>query len=225
MNTKHLAKLYDQLTPHERVPLIMAAGARSDQAEQKHLTASAPKETYEVPNYYGLAKALKEAGDFHLLTLLDLAANFWQWWGLWTSYLLREPGETATKKSRRGQNKFLQRLERRACGIVRYYASRFLAHVEGWKQFCSELQIDPEAQLNFMIGWETIRRTEESARDLAFSDEEAALFLRAESLAREGEDALEKGPAPVETAVDLAKSWHVLLDKFMEGYGCETPPA
>jgi hypothetical protein len=218
MNTKHLAKLYDQLTPHERVPLIMAAGARGDQAEQKRLSASAPKEDYEVPNYYGLANALKEAGYFHLLTLLDLAANFWQWWGLWTSYLLREPGETATKKRRSGQNKSLQRLERRAGGIVRYYASRFVAHVEGWKKFCSELQIDPEAQLNFMMGWETIRRTEESARDLAFSDEEAALFVHAESLAREGDDALEKGPAPVETAKDLAQSWHVLLDKFKKGY-------
>ena len=217
MNTKHLAKLYDQLTPHERVPLIMAAGARGDQAEQKHLTASAPKETYEVPNYYGLAKALKEAGYFHLLTLLELAANFWQWWGLWMSYGLRETGETGTKKSR-GQNKFLQRLERRAGGIVRYYASRFVAHVEGWKQFCSELQIDPEAQLNFMIGWETIRRTEESARNLAFTDEEAALFVHFESVAVEGDASLQKRPAPVETAEELAESWHVLLDKFMEGY-------
>jgi hypothetical protein len=218
MNTKYLAKLYDQLTPRERLQLIMAAGARGDQAEQKHLSASAPKETYEVPNYYGLAKALKEAGYFHLLTLLDLAANFWQWWGLWMSYGLRDPGETGTKKSRRGQKKSLQRLERRAGGVVRYYASRFVAYVEAWKQFCSELQIDPEAQLNFMVGWETIRRTEESARDLAFSDEEAALFVHFESVAVEGDDFLEKEPAPVQTAEDLAKSWHVLLDKFKKAY-------
>jgi hypothetical protein len=217
MNTKYLAKLYDQLTPRERLPLIMAAGARSDEAEQKRLCASAPKETYEVPNYYGLAKALKEAGYFHLLTLLDLAANFWQWWGLWASYVLREPGETANKKSRRGQKKSLQGLERRAGGIVRYYASRFVAHVEGWKQFCSELQIDPEAQLNFMIGWETIRRTEESARNLAFTDEQAVLFVHLESVGVEGNNSLEKRPAPVETAKDLAESWHVLLDKFKKG--------
>jgi hypothetical protein len=218
MKFDHLTKLYDKLTPRERLPLIIAAGARGDQAEHKRLSASAPVEQYEVPNYYGLAKALKEAGYFHLLTLLDLAANFWQWWGLWTSYLLREPAETGTKKSRRGQKKSLQKLERRAGGIVRYYASRVVAHVEGWKQFCSELQIDPEAQLNFMIGWETIRRTEESARDLAFTDEEAAVFVQLESLAVEGDHALEKGAAPVETAKDLAESWHVLLDKFMEGY-------
>ena len=218
MNTKYLAKFYDQLTPHERVPLIMAAGARGDQAEHKRLSASAPKEAYEVPNYYGLAKALKEAGYFHLLTLLDLAANFWPWWGLWLSYGLRDPSETATKKRRGGQKRSLQTLERRAGGIVRYYASRFVAHEEGWKQFCSELQIDPEAQLNFMIGWETIRRTEESARNLAFTDEEAALFVHFESVAVEGDASLQKRPAPVETAEELAESWHVLLDKFMEGY-------
>jgi hypothetical protein len=93
-----------------------------------------------------------------------------------------------------------------------------VAHVEGWRQFCSELQIDPDFQLNFMIGWETIRRTEKSARDLAFTDEEAAVFVHLESIAAEGDDPLENGPAPVETAEDLAESWHVLLDKFMEGY-------
>jgi hypothetical protein len=218
MNTNELAKLYDQLTPRERVPLILAAAARGDEAEHKRLSTSAPKETFEVPNYFGLAKALKEAGYFHLLTLLDLASHFWQWWGLWISYGLRDPGETGAKKSRRGQKKPLQRLERRAGGIVRYYASRFVAHVEGWRKFCSELQVDPEAQLNFMIGWETIRRTEESARDLAFTDEEAALFVHFESVAVEGDDSLQKGPAPVETAEELAESWHVLLDKFMEGY-------
>src|SRR6516164_4054709 len=127
MNFHHLTKLYNELTPSERLSLIVAAGARGDQAEQKRLSASAPKEAYEVPNYYGLANALKEAGHFHLLTLLDLAANFWQWWGLSTSYVLREPDETGPKKGRRSQKKSLQRLKRRAGGIVRYYASRFVA--------------------------------------------------------------------------------------------------
>ena len=34
MNTNGLAKLYDRLTPKERLPLILAASARGDEAEQ-----------------------------------------------------------------------------------------------------------------------------------------------------------------------------------------------
>jgi hypothetical protein len=216
MNTNDLAKVYDQLTPRERLPLIIAAGARGDQVEQKRLSASAPKESFQVPDYYGLAKALHEAGNYHLLTLLDLAANFWQWWGLWMSYGLREPGVTGRKKSRRKQGRAPN--EQRAGGIVRYYASRFVAHVEGWKQFCAELQIDPEVQLDFMIGWETICRTEERARDLAFAAKEAVEFVRFQTVTVEGDESLERGPVPVETPEELAQGWHVLLDKLMEVY-------
>jgi hypothetical protein len=215
MNTNELAKLYDRLTPRERLPMILAAAARADEVEHKRLIKSAPKESFEVPDYYALAKALREAGDFHLLTLLDLAATFWQWWGLWTTYGLREPGTTGYKKTRRKHGGSAELSEYRAGGIVRYFASRFVAHVEGWKQFCAELQIDPEAQLNFMIGWETICRTEERARELAFTPDEAALFLRFETITVEDDESSEKGPIPVETPEDLAKGWQLLLDKLM----------
>src|SRR5712692_2605299 len=178
MNTNHLAKLYDTLTARERVPLIIAAGARGDQAEQKRLSASAPKETFQVPDYYALAKALDKAADYHLLTLLDLAANFWQWWGLWMTYGLRDPDTAGSKKGQRRKAKADQAEELRAEGIVRYYASRFVAHVDGWKQFCSERHIDPEVQLHFLPGWDTITRTEGPARELAFTPEEAARFAR-----------------------------------------------
>src|SRR5262249_19260145 len=58
MNTHRLGQLYDQLTPRERLPLIMAAHLRGDAADQKRLSASAPLKTLRVPNYYPLAKAL-----------------------------------------------------------------------------------------------------------------------------------------------------------------------
>jgi hypothetical protein len=67
MNTDHLAKLYDALTARERLPLIIAAAARDDGAEQKRLSASAPKETLQVPGHFRLARALAEAVHYHLL--------------------------------------------------------------------------------------------------------------------------------------------------------------
>ena len=50
--------------------------------------------------------------------------------------------------------------------------------MEAWKQFCAELHMDPEAQLNFMIGWGLVTQTEKAARRLAFDAEETAQFLR-----------------------------------------------
>jgi hypothetical protein len=43
MNTRVLAKMYDQLAPWERGPLMIAAEARGDQAEFDRLNRSAPR--------------------------------------------------------------------------------------------------------------------------------------------------------------------------------------
>jgi hypothetical protein len=219
MNLDHLAKLYDRLTPRERLPLIIAAGARGDATEQQRLSTSAPKQRFEVSDYYPLAKALGEAVHYHLLTLLDLAANFWQWWGLWMGHGLTESDAPSTHKGRRRRATADLVREWRAYGVMRYYAARFVAHVDGWKQFCTELTIDPEVQLNFMIGWDTIQRTEKQARELAFDPEEAARFVRLATLPVEGNDSLESGPQPVETVAGLAAAWHILLDQLTHKEG------
>jgi len=216
MNCDNLTKLYDQLTPHERLPLIIAAGVRGDQAEQQRLSASAPKERYQAPNYYRLSRALKEAVYLHLLTLLDLAALFWGGWGLWNGLGLANAADTGRRKRPRRKAEAEGSLGWWAHGICRYYAARFVAHVEGWKLFCSELHIDPEVQLQFMIGWLTILQTEKQARALAFSPEEAARFVQLRRFSAEGNDSPERGPVPVETAEALAKDWHVLLDKLVQ---------
>jgi hypothetical protein len=218
MNLDHLTKLYDQLTPRERLPLIIAAGVRGDQAEQARLGASAPTERYQAPDYYRLAKALQEAVYLHLLTLLDLAAPFWRAWGLWNAFGLPTPEDARWRKRHRRKAEAEGSLGWRAHGICRYYAARFVAHVEGWKRFCSELHIDPEVPLHFKIGWETILCTEEFARCVAFTPEEAAKFVRIEPFAVEGEDSVGRGPVPVATAEDLAKDWHVSLDKLVDRY-------
>src|SRR5439155_19394785 len=128
------------------------------------------------------------AVHYHMLTLLDLAAKFWQWWGLWMTSGLRDGGGKERKKSRRRRVDAEILKEWRASGVVRYYASRFVAHVDGWKRFCTELHIDPEVQLEIMIGWETITHTDKTARELAFSAEEADRFVRLETAPVEGDD-------------------------------------
>jgi hypothetical protein len=43
VNTKGLARLYDRLTPWARLPLLLAALHRGDDAEAQHLAVSAPR--------------------------------------------------------------------------------------------------------------------------------------------------------------------------------------
>jgi len=219
MNTHSLAKLYDQLTARERLPLIIAAGARGDDAEQKRLSASAPQETYSVPHHFGLAKALQHCVDLHQLALLDLAAKFWQWWGMWMLRGLQADTEDGTAKRRRAQLAADEAEEVRSYGIVRFFASRFVNHVDGWKRFCATLHVEPLVQLEGMLGWQTIQSTEANARKLAFTADQAACFVASETTPGEGPDAPECGPLPVDSAEALAKGWHAILDELAQRGG------
>ena len=74
MNSQPLSRLYDQLTPRERVPLIMAAYVRGDPAEQKWLSASATSVAGDITghgtafnrrrtvSYVGYAAAIVDGG-------------------------------------------------------------------------------------------------------------------------------------------------------------------
>ena len=214
MNLNHLAKLYDTLTPKERLPLIIAAGARGDSAEQHRLGTSAPTQSVMFPNYYPLAEALEKAVFYHMLTLLDLAAHFWQWWGLSMCRVLKDSGAAAEHKPRRRRAAADLVKDWRTASLPRYYAARFVAHVDGWKQFCTELKIDPEVQLQLLIGWDMVQRTEKEAREQGFDAEEAARFVRLETVPVEGNDSVERGPTPVETAAELARAWHAILEQL-----------
>ena len=219
MKTNHLAPLYKELTPGERLRLLMAAWARGDTAEQKNLSARALTRGFEVPDYYPLAKALGQAVHFHMLTLLDLAAHFWQWWGLWKTDCLRSEADVGASVGRRQPATMEPGEHGQGHRIARYYASQVVAHVDGWKHFCTDLQIDPELQLRAMIGWGMITQTESAARAMAFSPEEAALFVAMETVPVEGDDSVERGPAPVETVEGLAQAWHVILEEFLDQEG------
>jgi hypothetical protein len=209
----------------------MAAHLRGDAADQKRLSASAPLKTLRVPNYYPLAKALRTAVHWQMQILLDLAGHFWLWWGVWMSYGLYQARDDSRKrgcgrragagaKKRRGADAELVE-EYRAYGITRYYASRFVAHVDGWKQFCAEIHADPEAQLKLLIGWNMVTQTQSAARSYVFSEEEAARFDRLETVSVVGEATKEAGPVAVESVADLVRGWHVMLDELVRHEGGE----
>ena len=73
MNANGMARLYDTLTPWERAPLWLAAGARGDEAERQRLARSAPRNSFRVPDTYGPIEALRKAAAVYIMVQLDLA--------------------------------------------------------------------------------------------------------------------------------------------------------
>jgi hypothetical protein len=218
VNTNALAKHYGHLTARERLPLIMAAAIRGDEAERQRLMASAPKVRLQVSDHFGLGSALTEVVNLHLLMLLELAASFWQWWGVWLAPKSGTDGQ-GTKKAKVAADKDR---EFSAYCMVRFYAYRFLVHVDAWKQFCCELSIDAEAPLSYMPGWDMISRTGEQARELAFAREDATLFILSKGFKSERIES-DEGPR-VETTEGLAKVWHTVLDEGVKWWAGGSNP-
>jgi hypothetical protein len=210
-----LSMHYDQLTARERLPLIMAAAARGDAVEKQRLIASAPRLTLTVPHHFGLAQALNEAASGHLHILLVLAAEFWQAWGrcgwLTLSEAMVRPRRRKTRK-RRAKAEYSADVQLYC--RMRYQAYLFVTDVDGWKQFCNEWSVDPEALLNFMPGWDLIIETQAEARAQAFSHEDVVMHLLNEAM---GPD---DAPLPegldltaLVTVEGLAMQWHRILEE------------
>jgi hypothetical protein len=96
--------------------------------------------------------------------------------------------------------------------MVRYQAFLFLTHWEGWRQFCQQWPIEPEALLQIKPGWDMVVRTEAQAHHHAYSLEEASMFLLSETRLPE-EDADEEFELPrVLTVAELVQVWHTVID-------------
>jgi hypothetical protein len=180
MNTNGLAKLYDRLTPTERLPLILAASARGDETERDRLAHSAPKEGFLLPDYYGQAQGMLYGSLRHLLELLDLAALYWQVNGL------LEQEEALGKKADKA-------LRDRFDGLTRIFAYFFLLKIDGWRLFCAQYNYDPDFLWERLPGIETVKRTEEEARTMAFTRERATAWMR-----RRGKETVEAPTAEIE---------------------------
>jgi hypothetical protein len=166
MNTKCLAKHYDKLTPWERVPLIIAAGARSDEAELERLARSAPMSLYRVSNFHGLSDGLHASAGYHMMAQLDLAALYW--------HLYSVLAENSLCHNKNEAKQFEDRIWK----TIRLLAYRFVFCADVWCRLCSELGIDPHALLRDCPGFDTITTLEEQARTIAFSAEAAAEQIR-----------------------------------------------
>jgi hypothetical protein len=194
MNTKALARHYDQLTPHERLPLIIAASARGDEVEAERLARSAPRRTFALPDYHGLADALRLLALAHTAEQLHHACLFRQVEGLI---------EQAADPDDRSEA-YRARIDRLLRGH-KVAAYVLVAHDDGWRHFCAGLGIDPEVLLADLPWYETAARAVRSARHTAFTADEVAAFVGGDRAAVLTADKVASGFREAQKA--LAEHW------------------
>jgi hypothetical protein len=146
MNTHGLTRHYDKLTAWERLPPLLAALNRGDDAEAERLARSAPTRPAGVPHYYGLWEGLALLRVVYQMQQLERLCAIVAAAGLMAS------GETAEGESRL---KWL------------LPALRFVVDADAWKLFCAELQIDPDALLRHLPGCKLEQGMEAVARRIA----------------------------------------------------------
>jgi hypothetical protein len=106
--------------------------------------------------------------------------------------------------------------EERLWRAIETLAFRFVVRADGWKQFCRQLQIDPDISLRDLHGYEAVCHMEKVARPLACTPEEAIACLRD---AVQSDKALETEAPPVrreyrvDTAEDVARSMRESLEE------------
>jgi hypothetical protein len=210
VNTNGLAKHYGQLTPWERVPLLLAARQRDDEAEALRLEQSAPRINYNVVDFYGVHEGLLLVASSHMMIQLDLAAQLWRMEAMAADHAFLRGGKR--------NDQLADRLERN----LRILAWRLVLNADAWRLFCGELGVDPEAVLPGCPGKDMVDDAESLARLLAFAPEEALAWFRDRDKAHApSQDQTRNGQNEnwIPIAADVARQLRQALDSAAEPFG------
>lgn len=149
-----LTRLYDRLTPEERMRAFIEALARRDEQELDRLNETCPRKTYVCDDwaYRGRLRDLWILAMSHALDIQRLGQSI---------LVLAMCLNAETKGDESADEDLSEKVER--------LGGRILAHLEAWRQFCADLgldgdralvafQVDPMGPLRVLLG--------EEARDL-----------------------------------------------------------
>jgi hypothetical protein len=193
MNTKTLCRHYDALTPWERLPLIMSASARGDNVERERLVQAAPKNSYQLPDYWGLGHGLADLAKVYLMDQLDKAALYWQ-----ISALVAEESRSRRKaRTEPGVEDFRD--------AIRVLAHRCVVQADAWESLGAELHFDPDRLTRHLPGYQTVCWMVETARRVAFTREQASAYLG------QAKRLLGQGDSRIETVEEVVQSMREIL--------------
>jgi hypothetical protein len=155
MNSNGLARLYDRLTPLERIPLILAADARGDEVESRRLNDSAPIRHRVFRDHHWPNMGIQTLTLIYLTEQLDLLVEYWH-----SSWRLEVEPDKNWK------------------GLRDASAYRLVCNADAWRRFCEGLAIDPGVLTSGNYGGWLLKYCLERMPTMAPSREELAVQLR-----------------------------------------------
>jgi hypothetical protein len=164
MNTQPLARLYDALSAEERFRLILAAGFRGDEAEQRRLSNAGGRLTLSVQDHQPFAQAFDELALLTFLELLEAAADYLE--SFHHSSEVEDAGDAEDDALR-----------------VRYLdlslGKGFLLRTKaaGWRLFCERLAVPPFALCEGLPGFDRLQRALKLTEVAAFAPEGMLAWL------------------------------------------------
>jgi hypothetical protein len=185
-----VARHYGLLTPEERFRLILAAGARADEAERGRLLGAGRRITLGMPDHAPYAHAFAELSVLIFAELLDGAAEYLE-------AFLRADGAEAPdadevvdgqdKKDAAegaeagagaaGPGEEGRSATERLLGVALAAGFLLKSKADGWKLFCARLGVPPLAAWAGLPGLARLERALALAERAAFAPEDMVRWL------------------------------------------------
>jgi hypothetical protein len=144
--TARVPKGYEKLKPKERLSLIMAAMARHDDEERRHLMDSAPQIESSAAHHRGFGMRFCFLANLHYMQLLEIAAEY------------RKAGAVfVNQRPKKGDDWDEGEVELLLLGYL------FKTTLAGWHKFCAELNLDPEFWFSTLPGFQLLEEAKEAA--------------------------------------------------------------
>jgi hypothetical protein len=199
MKTNVIARHYGSLTPEERFRLILAAGARGDEAEQDRLAAAGQRLTLSVHDHAPFGHAFDELALLTFIELLDGAADYLEsfHWddededdggeesvggnrddeGAEGNDTQAELGEEDAAETAPSQYEQPTWLRYRDLSLVKGFLLK--THAAGWKLFCVRLTVPPFAVWEGLPGFKRLQRALQLAEHAAFTPKGVLAWVNA----------------------------------------------
>jgi hypothetical protein len=188
MNTNAVARHYGSLTPEERFRLVVAAGARGDEAEQARLANAGGRVTLSLQDHAPYALAFGELSLISFIDLLETAADYLDAIHQADDAEMIGGGEPAEEREDGGaddagtEDAGEAAAERAASTVAGQLLCLALAKgftlkatADGWRLFCERMSVPPFAAWQGLPGFDRLRRALTLAEADAFVPED---FLR-----------------------------------------------
>jgi hypothetical protein len=175
MSMNPLARHYDRLRPEERFRLILAAGARGDEAEQDRLVNAAPTKTFSTTDHAPFARAFDELATLVFIELVEEAARYHDFLAH-AGEAEEERDATAGAKPEDGDRR-KRPLWQRTRDLARAAGFVLRTKAEGWKRFCERLSVPPFAVCRLYPGLDRLQSALALADEGAFAPEGMVRWL------------------------------------------------